>query len=203
MGILSSTISLVLYKVEGELPKPLMETVGKSLTDNAVYDIDGETLDKCIGWTSFFSPYNPEFEGSSFSIGTHFVFSLRLDKKAIPSKVVKKQFDINSAKRLAETGQEFLTKLEKNTIKEQVVSSLSIKIPATPNIYDVVWDYENSLVYFFTNLKTANEEFETIFSKSFKLRLIRLFPYTYADLNSNLSDEKKDLLSKLENSSFV
>jgi outer membrane protein OmpU len=44
---------------------------------------------------------------------------------------------------------------------------LSLRIPATPNFYDVLWKYEEAELWFFTNQKSANEELETQFSQSF------------------------------------
>ena len=56
----------------------------------------------------------------------------------------------------------------------------------------------------FTNsLKSANEEFETLFGKTFNLSLIRLFPYTIADLTSGLTDQDKDVLNKLGPTNFM
>ena len=79
---------------------------------------------------------------------------------------------------------------------------LSLRIPATPNIYDLIWNYEAASLWFFTNLKGANEDLETLFSKSFNLRLIRLFPYTSADITAGLSNKEKDVLLKLSPSVF-
>jgi hypothetical protein len=43
---------------------------------------------------------------------------------------------------------------------------------------------------------------ETLFTRSFGLTLIRMFPYTAAQLNSNLTDTEKDILLKLEPTRF-
>jgi hypothetical protein len=83
-----------------------------------------------------------------------------------------------------------------------VIHTLSLRIPATPNVYDLIWNYEDASVYFFSNLKEANEELETLFAKSFKLTLIRLFPFTMADLNAGLNDADRDILSKLSPTRF-
>jgi recombination associated protein RdgC len=58
------------------------------------------------------------------------------------------------------------------------------------------------VLWFFSNLKGANEELETLFSRSFKLKLIRLFPYTMATLASPLSDMEKDVFSRLTPTRF-
>ena len=88
-------------------------------------------------------------------------------------------------------------------IKDHVVNLLSLRIPATPNIYDVFWDYEGRALWFFSNLKAANEELESLFSKSFKLTLIRLFPYTAAQLTAGLSSSELDVLAKISPAKFT
>lgn len=202
MGLFSSSVSITRFKVQGKLEEPVLETLVAGLKKNAIREIDEDAADKVVGWTSFENPYQPDFEGASFSIGTHWVFSLRIDKKKIPLKVVQKMCAQETAKNLAETGREFLSRNEKKLLRENVINTLSLRIPATPNIYDLIWNYEDASVYFFSNLKEANEEVETLFAKSFKLTLIRLFPYTMADLNAGLGDADRDVVGKLTPSRF-
>jgi recombination associated protein RdgC len=70
-------------------------------------------------------------------------------------------------------------------------------MPATPNVYDVVWQYEQGSLWFFSSLKSANEQLETLFFKSFGVHLIRQIPYTLAMLKDILSSAQKDALEKL------
>jgi len=203
MSILSSTVSITRYKVHGKINAPIIDNISDGLKNNTILEIDNQISDKAIGWTSFDKPFQPDFNGSSFVYGNYFVFSLRIDKKNIAAKVLKKHYTIEAAKRMADSGRDFLSKTEKNLVKEHVISGLSIRIPATPNIYDLVWNYEDSVVWFFSNLKAANEELETLFSKAFDLSLIRLFPYTAAELSADLSDSQLDELKKISPTPFV
>ncbi len=203
MGILSSSVSITRYHVDGKIKKNTLNTVIEGLKKNTIQEIDNEPLEKVSGWTSFDSPYMPDFETHSCIIGSSIVFSLRIDKKSIPSKVIKKYYTLEVAKKLAETGREHLSRNEKKSIKENVTQMLNHRIPATPNIYDVIWHYEASELWFLSNLKAANEELETLFVKSFNLHLIRLFPYTMADLKADLSDKEKDIMTKLSSTSFT
>ena len=82
-------------------------------------------------------------------------------------------------------------------IQEKVLHALSLKIPATPSVYDLVWNLENRSVWYYTNLKAANEALETLFAASFHLSLIRMFPYTYAELAAGLADDQIDRLHRL------
>jgi len=202
MGILSGSVSITRYNVLGKLNAPVIENIAKGLSDNTIAEIDNQISEKAVGWTSFEKPFQPNFEGSSFVYGSYFVFALRIDKKNIPSKVLKKQYTIEAAKWMAENGRDYLSKTEKKMIKDHVINALSLRVPATPNVYDLVWNHEDSVIWFFSNLKAANEELETLFVQSFGLSLIRLFPYTAAELSSGLSDAQRDALQKLSPTHF-
>jgi len=203
MGILSSSVSITQYRVEGKLSEPVLESVATGLKKNAVEEIDNASSDKAIGWTCFNDPFSTDFDQSPFLIGTHLVFSMRIDKKSIPSKIVQKHYSLEMKKRLEKSGREFLSKTEKKEIKDHVLHLLNLRIPATPNIYDLIWNYESSALWFFSNLKGANEELETLFTRSFKLKIIRLFPYTMAALTSQLSDVEKDAVSQFTPTRFT
>lgn len=203
MGILSSAVSITRYKVEGKLKEPVLDTILNGLELNSVSEIDDDISERAVGWTSFESPFNPDFRGSSFDYGSYLSFSLRIDKKTIPPKVLKKYRDIESARRLAESGRTYLSKDEKQSIKENVTTLFHRKLPATPHVYDVLWNLAGSRLLFFSNWKVANEELETLFFKSFRLTLIRLFPYTIADLTVDLSPDERDRLLNLTPTSFM
>lgn len=202
MRILSASTALTRYRVNGKLDQPVYEFIGKALTANSIPEIDESASGKVVGWTCFENPYRPEFAGSSFVYGAYFVFSLRIDRKVLSPKVIQKYIALETEKRLKQSGRDFLSANEKKMIKDHVINLLNLRIPATPNIYDVMWSHDEQTLLFFTTLKTANEELETLFLKSFKLSLIRLFPYTLADLHIGLSDSQKDRLAKISPSEF-
>jgi recombination associated protein RdgC len=201
MGLLSSNVSITRYQVLGQLADPLMDTLTRLLAQNAIVEIDDEDMDQSAGWTSFEDPFTPDFTGSTFVMGAQFIFSFRMDKKTIPSKVVNKRYSQTIKKRLKESGKDFLDRNEKKQIKEDVIRELSLRIPATPNVYDVLWNYEKNSLCFFSTQKTANETFEIFFTKSFKLNLIRRFPYTAA--LESLTNYEENLLNRLTPSHFM
>ncbi|MDF1594358.1 MAG: recombination-associated protein RdgC [Desulfobacterales bacterium] len=203
MSLLSSSVSITCYKVSSELQKPVLDTVYNGLTRHTIRSIDDEPVEKTVGWTSFKNPYLPDFESSSFVIGSYLVFSLRLDKKTIPANVIRKNVAIEMEKQLKRSGRSYLSANEKKTIKDHVTASLVRRIPATPNVYDVVWNLEEYRLWFFSNLKAANEALETLFLKSFNLTLIHLFPYTTADLVLGLEGPERDRLTQLEPTKFT
>lgn len=203
MGFLSASASLTRYRVEGKLENPVMENIYTGLTRNAISDIDDNAAERAIGWTSFQDPFVPTFEGSCFTIGTYFVFSLRIDKKSIPAKVIQKYYAIELYKKLKASGRDFLSRNEKKMIKDHVINLLTLRIPATPNIYNLLWNHEEESLWFFTNLKNACEELETLFLTSFHLKLIRLFPYTMTEFHGELSGDEYDAFTQLSPSKLM
>lgn len=194
MGFLTATSSISRYHIDDALEDSVMEKVREGLTEYAIPKIENEYSELSVGWVPFEGPYDPDFEKYSFVFGTYFLFNLRVDKKSVPAKLVKKHVSIETARRLEKSGREFISKNEKAEIKEEVLDRLLREIPSVPNIYEVLWNYEEATVYLYTTQKAANEIFETLFSKSFTLKPIRLFPYTMVEKRSTLSDKKKDLI---------
>ncbi len=204
MGLFSSAASIVRYKVTGKIEKSIKETVLSGLKKYSISDeIQDDVSDKTVGWTSFDRPYHPYFDDMRFEIGPYFIFSLRIDKKNISSKLIQKHVALESAKHLKNTGRQYLSKDEKKSIREHVINVLTLRIPATPNLYDVLWNHNEASLYFFSTLKSANEELETLFLKTFDISLIRLFPYTMAQLMMNLNNNQKDLLLDISPTKFM
>jgi len=203
MGMLSSTASITRYRVQGQPENPVMDTIRNGLKENAIVEIDGDSAEKVIGWTSFEDPFKPEFNGDGFIIGPYFVFSLRIDKKSIPSKTIQKHYLLAMQKKLADSDRDHLAKAEKQAIKEAVINDLAVRIPAVPNVYHLLWHMEEEFLWFMTTQKSANEELETLFSASFNLTLMRIFPYTAAIFKAGLTEAQQEALSTLSPTRFA
>lgn len=201
-GILKGTASIVRYKVNGEIENNIIQFVTDKLKENTILDIDEGTQETSVGWTSTNAPHAPFFEDLSFLIGQYFVFSLRIDKKKIPAKVLKKHITIESDRRLKFAGKEFISKSERQQIRESVSEMLLLKMHSTPNEYDLMWDYEEKELMFFTTNKAANEELESLFTKSFGFTLVKLFPFTIADLTMDLNVDQRAKLTQLTPQNF-
>ena len=197
MGLISSTHSMSRYYIEGAFEGSTMEEVRTGLIENAMPKIESEYEEISAGWTPFESPYNPDFEKFSFAFGTYFLFSLRIDKKSIPAKLVQKQMALEIEKKKEESGRDFISKNEKSEIKEFVLDVLMHKIPAIPSIYDILWSYEENQLIMFSTQKAANELFETLFLKSFNHKPIRIFPYTKVEKLGKFTDAQKDKILTL------
>ncbi len=202
MGFFSSKTALVRFKTNGSLGATPAETLKKGLDKHIIRDITCEPDEIMTGWTSLKNPYTPSFDDSSYLVGTYFVFGLRIDKKRVPGKVLAAQYQIAEKKLLEESGREFLSKTEKKQLKENVKATLLSKTTPVPHVYEVVWDYEKSLVMFFATQQSAVDELETLFLKSFDIHLVRLFPFTIASFDPLIPDQQKELINTIQPISF-
>jgi recombination associated protein RdgC len=197
MGFLSTTLSVSRYHIQNTFDSEPMEQVRQGLIKNALPKLENEYEEISAGWTPFESPYLPDFEKFSFVFGSYFLFSLRIDKKSIPAKLVQKQMAMEIEKKKEKSGRDFVSKNEKSEIKEMVMDVLMHKMPSIPNVYDILWNYESADLFLLTTQKAANEFFETIFLKSFHLKPIRIFPYTLVETKSAFSSAQKDRIMTL------
>ena len=197
MGFLSSSSTFTRYFINGSIEGPLAETVREGLEANIIAEIDNQEEDRAFGWTSFESPYAPDFNASSVVVGSYFVFALRIDKKVLPAKIVQRLLAVEIKKRLSASGREFLSRDEKKDAKEHVLNVLSLRIPATPNVFDVLWNMDSGEVWLFSTQSAAQEVFETLFYKSFGAAVAPLFPYTLAETTFKLTDNELELLADI------
>ncbi len=183
MALLSTSQAVVRYHVPDcpvDLDAGVAEHVRRGLVQGKMPVEKNEYDEIVVGWVPFEGPYNPDFEKHGFVFGVYFVFSMRVDKKTIPAKALAEQLDIAVQKKLAEVDREFLSKGERAELKELVMDKLFKQVPFVPTIYEIVWDYEGKTIMFFSTQNSANELFETLFLKSFGIKIHRLFPYTLA-----------------------
>ncbi len=191
MPLLSTTTAISQYQVHGQFEGNPTEAVREALKKEAIPTIPSECEQLTAGWASYEKPYDPNFVTHPFIYGTYFLFSLRIDKKSIPAKLVQQRMAIEIEKRKKETGRDFLSKSEKSEIRDHVMDVLMSQTPAVPNTHDVLWDYEGGRLLFFSTQKAANELLETLFLKSFGLKLVPVFPYTSV-MALGLTDAQKD-----------
>ncbi|MGM0419128.1 MAG: recombination-associated protein RdgC, partial [Thermodesulfobacteriota bacterium] len=194
MGLLTSTSSFLRYRIEDESQEISSENIRQKLKDNSFPEIpDSEMSESVSGWTTFENPFDPDFESDHIAYGNNIVFCLRTDKKSVPKKIVDKHIAVESKKAMRESGRDYLSKNEKKKLKEEIILRLSLSIPATPDIYEVLWIPDKKEVLFFSGQKSVNEVFETLFRQTFSLSLIRLFPYTKVYFSSSIEENSKNI----------
>lgn len=194
MSLISGGITATRYRVTGDIPESLQSLIIEGIRKHRYPELEDTESTMVCGWTGFSEPYDTDYENEqSFFIMEYALFSLRIDTKDVPARLLQKHVVLESKKRLSGSGKGFLTKADRKEIKEAVFSMLFSKASLKPCVHNVLWDLAKNEVHVFTASKAALEDFETLFSKSFGLRAVRLFPYTLAE----------QMLNPAENAAFL
>ena len=165
MSASKGSMTLRRYAVLDPLPDNLHSIFDKGIRAHSFLPIDPNSdLLVSSGWVDFDDPENADLHVDT--TGEQIRLTLRSESVKPPAALVKKRV----AACIAEL-QEPPSKKQKREIRDWVIKDLKKVLPPKTRLFEMVWMLDKSTVYFFTQGKGANEEFENIFTKSFGLRL--------------------------------
>lgn len=190
MSILKPTKSITRFDVSG-LPdidgQDISETILHMLNAYSIKEMEiGEEI--VWGWTSLLNTYEPVFDDMSFMTGNFVTVGMRVDRKTIPSKVLKKEIYLAEKKVMEEKQIPKIGRAMKVMIKESVTANLLKDTPAVPTSYDIVWNVGDQMIYLFSTQKLAREILEEMIRECFNLELTMLFPFTMAEKSADEKD---------------
>lgn len=181
MGILSNTVSICQFRVEGTpAASDLIAWAGERLAANAFRSIEKGSEELSIGWVHLDDSRQGDFVNPQAYARDHYLtFSLRRDQRRLPAALLKAH--------LAHAEEEFLAanpsfqkvpKTKREELKEAVRGSLLARTLPVPTVWDAVWDTRRKLVTFTALSPKVVELFEAFFKQTFDgLRLVALTPF--------------------------
>lgn len=188
MGIVKDPLSFTRFRVDGELPQNFNGVFNEMIRRFAFQS--SFHAEKVSGWTSVDNLLDTKFEYANYAIGDYFVFSMRVDKKAIPASLLKVRCLEEERKVKAGSGRKFLPRQTREDLKEKVRLELSAIIPPVPSFFEACWSLSGKTVYFCSLSPSAIGEFKDLFKRSFNLELDQSFPWHNAapDSGSQVMD---------------
>ncbi|MFH0926406.1 MAG: recombination-associated protein RdgC [bacterium] len=202
MGFISNTTSFTRYRVKDPLPVDYKEKYPIDIRRHAFREIeDTPDIERSVGWVNIMNVMDSEFRGDEFFKNEFIALSLRIDNKKIPSDILKKQCSKTEEKRKTDLGREFISKEERQEIRETVKLDLLKRIIPHTSIYDMIWNLKTGLVFFSSLSDNLYTEFVDLFKKTFELNLHQLFPYSIAE--DILKDDQKASLENIAPISFI
>ena len=202
MGLVSRSVSLMRYRVRGEIEGSFWETIDEGVRRFAFREIEGPGEEVGMGWASVEDFTDTEFQGASYIFGSYVALSMRVDTVRVPAKILEIHLKRETRKILQESGRQRLSSSQKRELKDNLKESLKKQVFPSIQVFDLLWDTARSVVYFGSQAIKARERVEDHFKKSFGLTLIPLIPYLRAE--EILSDSsEQDMLEKLTPSLMV
>jgi DNA recombination-dependent growth factor C len=204
MGFLSASASFTRYRPTGEVPGTLWNDIPDLLQQFAFQEIERSNAERGFGWVCFEDFLDTEWHTAPPSKGEFIAFALRLDTRRIPPAVFKKHYQLALAE-LQETmqqkGQKYVTRSQKQELKEQVKLRLLSQTLPIPAVFDVVWNTASNRIYFCSIQAKVRTLFEELFAETFGLQLEPLTPFALAQ--AQLGSEPAQQLEEYEPGVFV
>ncbi len=185
MGILSNTVSICHFEVAGNLPSTdLFQWVSRQLASRSFIPIDQGVAELSVGWVQVDDHRESAFTvPSAFWRDHYLVFTLRQDRRTIPSVLLRIHMQLEEREFLAANpGFTRVSKQKREELREIVKSRLLARVLPVPSTYDAVWDTRSNILTLATLSAKAAEQVETLFKKTFEgLRLIAIPSYSRAE----------------------
>ncbi|HPI93426.1 MAG TPA: recombination-associated protein RdgC [Deltaproteobacteria bacterium] len=146
MGIMSNTVSVYQYRVDG---KPGNASwVQECLNKSRFVPIDTTSDEESAGWVTLDDHGMSDFDNENvFRRDPYYAFTLRRDQRKVPAAVLKGLVDRECSRWLAE--RPAISRMpyrRKAEIRENLHASLLGRTLPVPATYDVVWNAETGIV---------------------------------------------------------
>ncbi len=177
MGLSKGTLTFTEYRVTGETPDALADFMDRQIKLFAFRELAAGTDEKALGWTSLDNVLDTEFEYVNYSLGDYFVFSLRIDRRAVPPALLKLRVLKAEKEFREEKGLKKLYKGQREDIRETVKLGLLGRAQPVPSFYEACWSVSGKRVLFGSLTEKVNDDFKELFKRSFNLTLSPFLPW--------------------------
>lgn len=120
-----------------------------------------------VGWVSLNNLCITEFTYEDCWYNQYFCFSLRIDNKRLPAKLVRAMLDLRVRDWLAESGREKAPGAVRTEMREQLELELYPRQLPTVAAHDICWDTSTGVLHFFNSSERTNEMFRMLFYRTF------------------------------------
>ena len=189
MGLIKGTLTFCRYRVEEPLPDNFQDFTHRQIRKFAFRELSMGSEEISFGWTSLENLLDTQFEYANYAAGDYLAFSFRLDRKKVPPSLAKIRYLEAEKKALGAKTKKFLSKGEKEEIKERIHLDLLNKAFPVPSFFDVCWSLSQGWVTFGSLSPKVAEEFEKLFKKCFNLTLSPLVPWDPQRMDRSLAEK--------------
>jgi len=139
MGILSASSTFTRFRVEDPVRKDFWAFVEKGLQDGS-FRPGPEERSEVLGFSSWDDLFDPSFADASYHKGEYVAFRFRVDRRKVPSILLKQQVQAAIRERREKSEGRWPTRQEKVQIREDVLDRLLARSLPLPTACELVWD---------------------------------------------------------------
>jgi DNA recombination-dependent growth factor C len=178
MSLVKGTAALCRYRVLEEPQKGGVtpEYVQGRLRRNAFVDIEAAPEESSVGWVEILDHLSCDFADGAFDFGEYMGFSLRLDERKLPGKILNRYYAIAEAKFIKENNGKKPNSHKKNQIKESLRLDLLRRSLLSTSVWQAVWLTGRNEVWLDAASERVRGLFEDLWARTFGLGLRLLVP---------------------------
>jgi DNA recombination-dependent growth factor C len=201
MGFIKGGATFTRYRIFEEPESGLTEEfVQDRLTKNAFIDIEETSEESSMGWVQIFNQLDCSFPIESWRFREIFGFSLRLDERKLPTRILNRYLAISEARFTAQTGRK-PNSTKKKEIKDALRLDLLRRSLLDTKLFEVVWLTEHQEVWLGAAGEKNRAMFEELWGRTFGLGIKLMVPVTIG-LEILKKPKKDHLLALKEPTSF-
>lgn len=196
MGFLSRSVSMMRYRVKGEIEGSFWDSIDEGVRKGAFRQVDLPGDEVGMGWTAIEDFTDIDLKGASYVRTNYVALSLRIDTARVPARILEIHFKTEARKHMEETGRQRLSSGQRRELKERLKEVLKQQMFPSIQVHDMIWDTSKGVVYFASHSVKARERFEDHFKKCFGLTLVPLLAYIRAEeiLESSIDKQRLEKL---------
>ena len=205
MGVFSGSLTFKQYLVRDPVPEEWRASFQKGVERYTFRPLDpANDSERSVGWCSPHFPLDLDLELSDLVYTDYLVLGMRIDAWSIPSSTLKIYTEAESRRVMTEQHRDNLSRYEIAEIKERVKLDLKRRILPTIKTIEMVWNWRDQVVRFFSSSQKVNLEFVDLFEETFSIRLLPDGPLATAKSKmSGLNDLETEQITTLEPCVFV
>jgi hypothetical protein len=185
MGLKKGVVSFTRFRVANPLPDNFSVLFDEKIRAFSFRNFFLENEEKSMGWTGFQDILDTGFSYASHSLGDYRIFSLRVDRKAIPGALFRLRFLQEQQKVLAERETKRLYREEKNALRDTIRQELLKRTPSVPSLYDICWSLSGGMVYVFSHAGKVLDDFQDFFRETLDMDAVLHCPWVESPSQEN------------------
>lgn len=199
MGFINGSTSITRFLVNGTLPRNFIEEFPRRISRHAFRNLDENSdAERSTGWVNIMDMFDSQSIGTEFLNDPYVALSWRLDARRVPSKALKEYCRKAEEDLKKSEGAEYLSKRQRQEIREGVSFQLFKRAIPRSHTYDMVWNLNTGMVLFGSLSNRICGEFAEFFFKTFELHLIPVFPHSMAQQGLKNEGANPELLAEMQ-----
>lgn len=194
MGILGGALTVRRYRVLGEVPDDFRDRYQDALRKYAFREsAEPVANQERAGWVEVHNLLDVGFDDwNRWLYDRYLVWSLRVDKKVVPAKLLRAHLEKREQAWCVEHGRERCPSSVRKELKEQLEFEMVTQTLPRVQTTEVCWNLAQGWVLFHSLSEKPNEVFRKLFLQTFGLRLLPEVPLDL--LGDDMEPERSFLL---------